>query len=278
MRKLLAFACSVFLVACVVGEDGTQPPVDDPNGSGSGSGSNTAGHITANETWSGVKDIDTATTIDPGVTVTVMPGTQINIDTRASLTVQGILDVQGTSAGKVTIASKTAGTQHGGIKVPMGGELKLAYGVQSGGGIFLSGTGKATIVDTTMSNPGGPSANGDFLVMNGGTLDMSFSEIGLATGDGTHCNMHFGGQGNNIRVTNSTIRGVPYGLMFYGGTNAVFTNNNWENPINVDTSPGVQGDFSGSFFQGGAPTPGAGATLILDNLALAPLADAKPRP
>jgi hypothetical protein len=191
--------------------------------------------------------------------------------------VQGILDVQGTNVGKVTLASAVAGTKHGGISLPAGGELRMTYGVQSGGGIFLTG-GKATITDTTLSNPGGPSSNGDFLVMSGGDLTMSFSEIGLAAGDGTHCNLHFGGAGNLINITKSTIRGVPYGLMFYGGTGSIFTENNWENPINVDAQPGVSGDFSGSYFLGGPPTPPGGATLTLDNLALAPIPDALPRP
>ena len=43
------------------------------------------------------------------------------------------------------------------------------------------------------------------------------------------------------------------------------------------TQPGVQGDFSGSWFQNGAPIAGAGATLILDALSPTQLADAGPR-
>jgi hypothetical protein len=40
--------------------------------------------------------------------------------------------------------------------------------------------------------------------------------------------------------------------MLYGGTNAILRENNWDNPINVDPSAGVSGDFSGSYF-GGLP-------------------------
>ncbi|MBS1121194.1 MAG: hypothetical protein H6Q90_3422 [Deltaproteobacteria bacterium] len=288
MKKLLVFALSLPLVACVVGDQGQTG--DDGtgggggggggggSGSGSGSGSGVAGHITADTTWSGTQAIDSATTIDAGVTVTVAAGTTVTIKSSASLTIEGILDIQGTSAAKVTIAATTPTDTHGGLRIPAGGELRMHYAVQSGGGISTSGSGKATIVDSSLSNPGTPSSRGDFLVMNGGTLDMQFSEIGLATGDGTHCAFHFGGSGNTISVTHSTIQGDPYGLMFYGGTGAIFTSNNWENPINVDTSPGVAGDFSNSFFQGGAPTPGSGATLTLNTLSATRLLDAQPRP
>jgi hypothetical protein len=274
MKNFLVVALALPLAACLVGADGVSPGDDDDD---PGPGSNDNGRITQDTTFTGTVDIDVATTIDPGVTVTVMPGTTIQLGSSASLTVQGVLDIQGLPDGKVTIASSVAGQSHGGINIPSG-ELRMAYAVQSGGGIRLSGTGEASIVDSTLSNPGSPSSQGDFLVMSGGSLTMAFSEIGLATGDGTHCNFHFGGAGNTISVTKSTIRGVPYGLMFYGGTGAIFTENNWENPINVDTQPGVQGDFSGSYFQGGAPTPGPGANLVLANLAQAPIPDARPRP
>ncbi|HEU0029588.1 MAG TPA: hypothetical protein VFQ53_03070 [Kofleriaceae bacterium] len=281
MRKLLVLALALPLVACVVGDEGSGGGGgggDDGSGSGSGSGSGQAGHITESTTLSGTVNIDVATTIDPGVTVTVAAGTTINMSATSRLTVQGILDVQGTSASKVTIQSTNPAESFGGIQVPTGGEVRMAYVTQSGGGISTSGSGKVTIADSVFSNPSPtPSSRGDFFVMSGGTLTISYSEIGIATGDGTHCNFHFGGNGNTIDIQHSTIRGVPYGLMFYGGTNAILTSNNWQSDINVDTQPGVSGDLSNSYFEGGAPTPTAGATLTLNNLAAAPLADAKPR-
>ena len=71
--------------------------------------------------------------------------------------------------------------------------------------------------------------------------------------------------------------------MFYSGTNAIFTENNWDKGATgaadwIDSQPGVAGDFSGSFFSAGAPTPKAGATFTLDNLAATRLLDAGPRP
>lgn len=284
MRHLLVLALSLPLTACVVGDAGVDPVGDDDGGGsdtdpgGGGGGGDEAGHITADQTWDGTVALDAATTIDPGVTVTVTPGTTIQLAANASLTVEGVLDVQGTSAGKINLGPETAGDDHGGIKVPSGGDLRLTYAVVTGGGIFVNGTGKATILNTTMASPGSPSSRGDFLVMNGGTLDMQHSEIGLATGDGSHCNLHFGGAGITIKIDHSTIRGVPFGLMLYAGTGSVLTNNNWDNQVDIDTQPGVQADLSGSFFAKGAPTAGAGATLVLDNLAAAPIADAGPLP
>ena len=68
--------------------------------------------------------------------------------------------------------------------------------------------------------------------------------------------------------------------MFYGGTNADFKNNNWfGNTKDVDTSAGVQGDFSGSWFEDPAPPPAGngGATLILTGLSATRLLTAGPR-
>ena len=74
---------------------------------------------------------------------------------------------------------------------------------------------------------------------------------------------------------------TPYGLMFYAGTNAIFTNNNWYgNQIDVDVTQGsgVSGDFTGSWFDGAPPVAKAGTQLNgLDALSNTKLADAGPR-
>lgn len=265
MNKLLILALSLPMVACVVGSEpgapaDDQPPGDD-TGPGPGPGSGAVGHITANTTWMDAVTIDVATTIDPGITVTAMPGTTITIASGAGLTIQGILDLQGTSAGKVTIQSPTPADTHSGLNIPAGGELRMSYGVQTGGGIHLSGTGKATIVDSTLSNPGAKNSRGDYLTMSGGALDISYSNIGLATGDGTHCNFHFGGTGNTIKVDHVGVIGNDVGLMLYGGQGAILTNSNWTSLSNIETQPGVTADLTGSYFMGGPPVAGAGATF-----------------
>ncbi|MBL0212392.1 MAG: hypothetical protein IPQ07_00645 [Myxococcales bacterium] len=283
MNKLLALALSLPLFACTVGSDQGAGGGGGGGGGGGtpdagGGGGGAAGHITTSTTWTGTMDLTASTTIDPGVTVTVMPGTKINLASGASLTVGGILDAQGTKASVITIGAATAGQFHSGLSIPTGGEVRFAYVVQTGGGIMTSG-GKATIVDSLMSK-----ASGDFLVMSGGNIDISYSQIGLAegaTGDTTHCDMHFGGTGNTIKVTHSNIGTTPYGLMFYAGTGAIFTNNNWYgNQTDVDVTPGsgVVGDFTGSWFDGAAPVAKAGTTLNgLAALSTTKLVDAGPR-
>jgi hypothetical protein len=118
--------------------------------------------------------------------------------------------------------------------------------------------------------------------MNGGSVTMSYSQIGADPGetDSTHCNIHTGGNANTINITHSNIVGVPYGLMLYGGQNANLTLNNWygNTTADVDTQPGVSGDVSGSWFDGTPPVAGPGATLTANNLAAAKLADAGVRP
>jgi hypothetical protein len=272
MKKLLLLALSLPLVACVVGESGQTPPGGDDDDNPPVDPPGEENHITANTTFTGTQAITATTTIDAGVTVTVDPGTTIEFASGTSLIVNGTLTVGGTQASKVII--KGAGTGlFTAIQVGTGGTLSMTYAEQTGGGIRTSAGSTTTITDTLMYG-----VSGDFLIMNGGSVTMSFSQLGAPAGtpDITHCNMHFGGNGNQINITNSNIVGQPYGLMFYGGTGAVFTNNNWTcGPagcaahIDVDSQPGVIGDFSNGFFEKGPPVAAAGATITANNLALA---------
>lgn len=279
-------ALSLPLAACVVGEDGTgvDPGDDDGSGSGSGSGSNPGGGISGtiaqDATWSGTVKITGNTTISAGVTVTVEPGTTINIDAGGwSINVNGTFTAAGTKAAPITIAPTAATGFHSGFQIATGGVVTLNYVNQSGGGIHTSG-GKAVVVDSTMRN-----ASGDFLVMSGGEVDVSYSEFGNNGAiDATHCHMHFdGSMPNTIKVTNSNISNASastYGVMFYHGTTANFTNNNWFGAqIHVSTSPGVTGDFTGSWFESAPPAVGGngGATLTLGPTVAARLTDAGPR-
>lgn len=281
--RILAIALSLPLAACVVGNtDGTNPG-DDGSGSDPGSGSNPgtgiSGHITADTTWQGDVLLSGATTIDPGITVTVAASTNLKIAGVANLSIQGTLDVQGTSAGKVNIGPET-GTAAGGFRVTATGTLKETYAVQTGVNITTVGGAKVIISDTQLSH-----ASGDFLIMDGGDVNVQYSQFGTDN-DTTHCNMHFGGTGNTISVTHSNVYGAPYGLMFYGGTGANFTFNNWDaqglvagtTHLDVECQPGVAGDFSNGFFKKGAPSCGAGTNITLNNLAASPLTDAGIRP
>jgi hypothetical protein len=217
------------------------------------------------------------TTIDPGVTVTVEAGATLNFAPSGNLSIKGTLDVAGTKAAPVTIQADPAissGNFFGGLAVS--GTLTMTYAVQHHGPIVTNAGGTATITDTKMFG-----VSGDFLIMNGGTVNVTYSQLGADPGttDTTHCNMHFGGNGNNITVTNSNIYGSPYGLMFYGGQLANFQNNNWEKNTTaatdwIDSQPGVSGDFSGGFFDGAVPTAKSGATFTINNPSATRLTDA----
>src|SRR5262249_18454084 len=153
---------------------------------------------------------------------------------------------------KVTFQPADVGTFWSHIVVPSGGALTASYLVQTGSGLTTSNSGKITLVDTQLSHAGG-----DLLTMSGGTLDMTYSGIGLASGrDTTHCNLHVSG-GVHLKVTHSNISSAFFGMMFYGGVNADFTYDNWfGNNTDLDTEAAfpVTGDFSYSYFAKGAPT------------------------
>jgi hypothetical protein len=267
MNKPLALALALPLVACVVGsgtdtgEPGPGPGNGSGGGNGSGTGNGTGDHITSNTTWSGTMDVSKAITVDPGVTLTVAAGTTVKFGTSGAITVKGKVDIVGAKNQVVTLTG-AGGLSPPNLVVSLGGELKMSYVVQTGGEDLVDG-GKITIVNTRMSN-----APHDLLVVNSGTVDMTYSAIGLEPGgptDTTHCDLHFGGSGTTIKINNSNISTSAYGLMLYGGNNLDLKNNNWfSNPIQIDTSAGASADITGSWFDKGAPTAGTGATLTYD--------------
>ncbi len=280
MRKALLLA--LLLPACVVGADGSTPSGGDDDDPGPGPdpvpGDGVSGNITAPRTFTGTVTFTGATTIDPGVVVTVEPGAILNFRSTANLSIKGTLDVLGTKAAPVIIqpdpAAATPATFFGGFSVA--GTLNLTYAVQHGGPIVTTAGSTSTITDSKMFG-----VSGDFLIMNGGAVNMTYSQLGADAGstDTTHCNMHFGGTGNMINITKSNIIGTAYGLMFYGGTLANFQNNNWEEGATasadwIDSQPGVSGDFSGGFFAAGLPTAKSGATFTINNPSTTRLTDA----
>jgi hypothetical protein len=281
MMKALVLALSLPLVACVVGTgqpttgDNQPPPGDAPPGNG------ISGHITANTTWMGTVTISGNVTIDPGVTVTIAAGAMINVNANASITVNGTLDGSaGTSASKITIHPDAGAAHFGpgetGVLIPMGGSVTYHYVTQDGAGVGTMG-GTFTAVDSELRNAGG-----DYLVMGGGTVNVTYSTLGVLTGtNSTHCNMHMdSGVTNTITVSHTNVGMAAYGIMFYGGTGADFTFDNWVgNMIDVDSQPGVTGDFSNSYFPKGAPVAVGGATFTLTNVSTTVMVtDAGPRP
>ena len=263
----VAFAFVLALIGC--GKDsGVASP---PDSGGGGQSTPVSGHITAAATWSGTVDVVGAVTIDPGVTVTVMPGTKI--EASAGIAIEGTLDIEGTSASRVTLEPANGGGGWSGFAVKPQGALITHYAVGTGGPIDLSQGASATIIDSQFSH-----ANGDLLVMSGGTIDVEYSWIGVEQGmqDTTHCDIHVSAA-TSIKVTHSNLSTAAYGIMFYAGQGAVFTYDNWfGSTFDVSTSPGVAGNFDFDWFEKNDPPSGAG--IMAANLATARLTDAGPRP
>ncbi|TMQ09205.1 MAG: hypothetical protein E6J91_31060 [Deltaproteobacteria bacterium] len=272
----------IAMISIGCGIDTAAPALDpgstgssDPGGSDPGTGPVTevSGHVTAATTWKDRIHVVGSVTIDAGVTVTVQAGTTVDVASNAGvgISVLGVLDIRGTRAAKVTFRPATAGETWSDISVPRGGAMTASYLVQTGGGIALSSTGKVTLVDSQMSHAGG-----DFLTMSGGTLNMTYSAIGLELGqsDTTHCDMHVSGP-VTITASHSNFSTAAFGLMFYGGTNADFTYTNWFGNADFDVATEaaypVTGNFSNSYFAHGAPSY---AGFTVNNMASARVADA----
>jgi hypothetical protein len=225
---------------------------DGDPGDGTGPVTSVSGHITANAKWVDVVHVVGDVTIDAGVTLQVAAGATVDVAAGAGITVLGTLDLQGVQSSKVVLRWATPGENWYGLAIPGGGTMTASYLVQVGGGTTISGTGKVALVDTRMSHAGG-----DFLVMSGGTLNMTYSAIGLEPGqrDSTHCDMHVSGP-VAITATHSNFSTSSYGLMFYGGSNADFRYTNWfGNAIDIDRAgAAVTGNFSDSYFASGAPS------------------------
>jgi hypothetical protein len=282
MNKVLAAALALPLAACVVGsssqpagggDDGTGGGTmgsDTGSDPGTGGGTGISGHITADTTWMDTVTISGNVTIDPGVTVTVAPGATVNVAGVAGITVNGTLAIAGTAAAKSTIQPET-GSAFQAINVATGGAVTATFASVHGAEIQLNG-GSFTMADSKVWG-----APGDLLVMNGGTINVTYTNIGDATSDTTHCNMHFGGTTPNmVTIEHNNIVSRPYGLMFYSGTNADFKNNNWSNQIDIEPGiSGVTGDASGSYFMKGQPSGTTGITF--GTLSQTALTDAGPR-
>lgn len=240
------------------GGGGNHPGSGDPGtadgdpGDGTGPVTSVSGHITADATWIDVIHVVGSVTIDAGVTLHVAAGATVDLAAGAGITVLGTLDIQGVRASKVVFRWATPGDNWSGIAVPGGGTMTASYLVQIGGGTSISEGGNVVLVDTRMSH-----ALGDFLVMSGGTLNMTYSAIGLEPGqsDSTHCDMHVSGP-VEITATHSSFSTSSYGIMFYGGSNADFRYTNWfGNAIDIDRGgAAVTGNFSNSYFASGAPS------------------------
>jgi len=271
MRMMSKLAPVVLLAACSLGDDpetGDEHPDDKPV--------EVTGTITTDTTWKAAMRFTGVTVIAPGVTVSVEPGTTLEFAQQAGLRVEGALLANGNPGeGKIIAKLEDGGAYWGPIEVF--GFVRITYADFTGGQLTTNGTlANLEIADSRFYQ-----ANGDYIIMNGGNLNMQYSQLGPNAGetDTTHCNLHIN-TATTISVLRSNITGAPFGIMLYGGLDSSFQLNNWYgNPTkDVDTASGADGNFSGSWFERGAPTAGPGANLTLENLAAERIMQAGPRP
>ncbi|MEO6776532.1 MAG: hypothetical protein ABI467_26540 [Kofleriaceae bacterium] len=230
--------------------------------------------VTADTTWTGLVKVHTAITVATGVTLTVDPGSVIQLDAAAGIKVDGTVTVNGAKGNVVTIGPAT-GNKYWRSWTVASGTLNLTYVQQTGGAFSISGTGKVMARDSELSNAGNAV---DLLVASGGTIDMQYSWLGVPEGqtDTTHCDMHFAGSAPlNLTISHSNVSTASYGIMLYAGQVDLTYNNWFDNGTDIDHLGTATGDVSNGYFKKGNPT--ASAALTANNLATAMVADAGPR-
>src|ERR1051325_7630192 len=123
MKLAFALVATISWMGCGIdtatpgsGGPGTDPatnlgdpgdPGNNPGDPGDGKGPITefSGHITANTTWKDTIHVIGTVTIDAGKTLTVSPGTTVDVTTSQAISVLGVLDIQGTKETKVVFGS-----------------------------------------------------------------------------------------------------------------------------------------------------------------------------
>jgi hypothetical protein len=227
--------------------------------------------ITADTEWSGLVKVHAAINIDAGVTLTIDPGTVVQLDPTAAFTVKGTVNANGAKNNVVTIGPGTASRFWGDWTLSTG-VINMTYVEMKGGGFQISNTGKLVARDSEFSQH-----THDLLVMSGGEVDMQYSWIGMPEGqtDTTHCDMHFEGGSPMVTVSHSNISTSAYGIMFYAGTGVNLTYNNWfSNQLDMEKLGNTTGDVSFGWFKVGTPSA---SSLTANSMATAMVTDAGPR-
>ncbi|HEX7704391.1 MAG TPA: hypothetical protein VF403_26805 [Kofleriaceae bacterium] len=275
MKRLLVVVLAVSaFAACKKADDGTTG--DDGSGSTPDATIPTMttdvnADVTSDTTWTGLVKVHTAITIAAGATLTVDPGTVIQMDPTAGFTVLGTVNVNGAKGNVVTIGPGTASRFWGNWNMASG-TVNMTYVESKGGGFSVSGTAKLMIRDSEFSQH-----THDLLVIGGGEVDMQYSWIGLPDGqtDTTHCDMHVEGGNPMVTVSHSNLSTSVDGIMFYTGQGVNLTYNNWfSNQTDMDKFTATTGDVSFGWFKVGTPTK---PNLTTNSMATGMVADAGPR-
>ncbi|MED5271772.1 MAG: hypothetical protein VX613_02670, partial [Candidatus Thermoplasmatota archaeon] len=159
-RKLAIFLVVIFVISIV--------PINKI-------GINSAETIEDSVKWSGIKDIDDDVIIKAGATLTIEDGATININSDISISVEGILIIEGTISNGVNIVANISQQSELGSKSSWEGIIIQGTGVAEINGLYLNGSRNAIFADsgsvleienTTISN----SISG---IVNSGTSDIS---------------------------------------------------------------------------------------------------------
>jgi hypothetical protein len=115
---------------------------------------------------------------------------------------------------------------------------------------------------------------GDLIVMDGGSVDVQYTNLGRETGNHTHCNVHINAA-ERATFTHNNNAGASFGLMLYAGRGDFSSSNWYGNATDIEPNPAGTGSFDGSYFENGRPGGVVGSTF--ENLQSSPIADAGPR-
>jgi hypothetical protein len=258
-----------------------------------------SGDITASATWSGAIRLTATTTIKAGATITVSPSATIYAGSASSLIVEGTLLVNGAMGTTVTFTPDTGATKWPGIDVASGGSATIMYADIShadmaltcetgdvacdiqysnvhdnasaamaaglltaehtqfiGDNVLYIQGGDVTLTDSVVAG-----GTHDLLVQSGGSLTVSYSQVGSAT-TYQHCGFHISAS-TKLQVDHSILNTNVYGFMLGGSPTAKINHNNYvsSTTLDVEDDGGNTGaDLSNNWWTGASPSV-AGATV-----------------
>jgi len=224
----------------------------------------TNGTLPNNETWCGTMNITGNVTVPSGITLKILPGTDIRFQNNSSLIVNGGLNVNGTSMDKITFDFITPNaTIQNGIKVNSGGSINISHSiVKNGYKVINVNQGVASIDNCEVTNC---SSHGIYLY---GT-DYTSSQPVI-----TNCNIHGNTNGCGIAMYYSSpllIGNEIYNNFISVGVANLsqpdFGNlgNYGNNNIHNNSSQGVYAIYYGSPFLGRDACETQGGRNILEN-------------
>jgi len=312
--RTLALIPGLFLAACTVGS--SDPIGGGDDGPGDPTDGQISGSITEDQAWEGAIEIVGEAIIEAGVTVTVMPGTEVTAKDGVTLRVHGTFEAAGTVEAPISMLPSSGAMTWAGIVVETGGAASLAYveGTDVAALMYchagalqcdldrveFTGISQAIIAE-------GPAlvtnsrftdiANGGLTVRTGGDLTVRDSYVLTSQGDlivanggtltieyseigdtqGSYDHCNFHINAGTISITRSNIIEGVYGMMLGGTSGAVFNYNNWMSNDTDITEVGTNAAVNAQHNYWANGAPALGAAYDVSMEELAQITDAGPR-